>query len=114
MALRYWIEAQATKGVFELNTETGTFTYTPNENENGNNTFTVGVEELEGADPLSQTAEFTVAIASINDLPIAGADENTGSGIEGGWLKQYWNDVETDEASIDLISFAVTSPPHIW
>ena len=58
VALRYWIEAQATKGVLELNTETGAFTYTPNENENGNDTFTVGVEELEGADPLSQTAEF--------------------------------------------------------
>jgi Ca2+-binding RTX toxin-like protein len=68
-ALTYEIVTAPTKGVVTItNAATGAFTYTPNANANGADSFTYRV--FDGT-VYSNTATVTVAIAPVNDAPVA-------------------------------------------
>ncbi|MFQ3626744.1 MAG: Ig-like domain-containing protein [Cyanobacteriota bacterium] len=66
--LTYEIVTAPTKGVTITNAATGAFTYTPNADENGADSFTYRV--FDGM-VYSSPATVTVAIAPVNDAPVA-------------------------------------------
>ena len=67
--LTYSINASPTKGTVVItNAATGAFSYTPNANENGDDSFTFRVND---GVQLSNLATISVAIAPVNDAPMA-------------------------------------------
>ncbi|XXF30830.1 tandem-95 repeat protein [Vibrio sp. SCSIO 43086] len=63
------------KGQVAIDQTVGTFVYTPNANENGNDSFTYTIADSEGG--VSLAATVSVNIGSVNDSPVAEADNFT-------------------------------------
>jgi VCBS repeat-containing protein len=64
-----------TKGKAVVEDTTGKVQYTPNQDENGDDTFTVIVSDGKA----KTEATVTVAIAPVNDAPVAAAQQNSGN-----------------------------------
>ncbi|MBU4262778.1 MAG: cadherin-like domain-containing protein [Proteobacteria bacterium] len=88
LPLTYQIVTNGIKGTATIsNAETGNFSYQPNAEINGIDTFTYRVNDANGA---SEIATVTMAINSVNDLPVADSailviqEDNAVSGILAG------------------------------
>jgi large repetitive protein len=91
------------KGTVTVDEATGRFTYTPKENENGDDSFTVIVKDGKA----QAEAKVTVAIAPVNDAPVAIAGENKGDEDQPIKGKVAGTDVDKD-----TLTYSVATKPR--
>ncbi len=95
--------ASATNGTVKVNTD-GTLTYTPKANFNGNDAISYTVSDGHGS---SATASVAVAVAAVNDAPVAQNDTaTTHSPVT---INVLANDTDVDGDTLTVIS---ASAPH--
>ena len=90
-----------------------TFTFTPTANFNGNLTFDYQVSDDESPTPASSTVgTATVALAPVNDAPVAVDDSYATNEDGGGFLPPFWgvlvNDTDVDG---DTLTAILVTPP---
>ncbi len=101
-----------THGILALSSD-GTFTYTPNVNFNGTDSFTYTLSDGQGG---FDTAQVTLTVNSINDIPVALPDsyttlENTPfTVIASAFNSLLMNDTDEDEDSLSIQLDASTNP----
>ncbi|MBI1946401.1 MAG: tandem-95 repeat protein [Deltaproteobacteria bacterium] len=101
-ALEYVVAKQGSKGTATIDEASGTFLYTPNVNEHGSDQFTVQV----GDGHAKAEAVVRVAVAPVNDAPVAQAAEAGGEEDH-----PMQGDVVASDVDGDALTFRVLTPP---
>lgn len=100
-----WSAAKAPlKGKVVVEAATGRFTYMPNLNENGEDSFIMGVSDGR----TSTDAKVTIAIAAVNDAPIAIAHENAGKEDE-----VIKGNLSASDVDKDKLTYLAASKPRL-
>jgi len=106
-ALTFSLIGNTTHGTLSLNATTGSFTYVPTANFFGSDGFSVQVRDTSGA---TATAQMTLSIASVDDLPIAVSDLRSTTSNTAITVAVLTNDTNLGDGGI-VVSVA-TAPTH--
>ncbi len=103
-ALTWAVESGPSTGVLSLNAATGHYTYTPSANAHGVDAFRISVTDSAGAVTYQ---DVTVAVAPMNDAPVAAAAQALSVGEDG----SVAGSVGATDVDGDALSYAVSSGP---
>jgi VCBS repeat-containing protein len=101
--LTWSIALQPSKGKVDLDAARGSFKYTPDKDANGDDSFTVKVSDGKS----SKDAKVSVAIAPVNDAPVA--EDASGSGDEDNKIS---GTVRASDVDKDRLTYAVANKPR--
>lgn len=102
----FTVQQDVTRGLLQLDQNTGQFTYTPNAGVRGEDKFTYSVSDLEGG---TDTAEFSIVIGDTRIMPLGdsitqGVDgAGLASGEQIGYRKKLLDDMVAAGYSVDFV-----------